>query len=75
MLTTTHQDEDIGPIFGAGMASKTTQINQHYQSGISKVIETVQSTAMFEHDGQKYISRDVNMKLVSLLRVSIFNIE
>jgi hypothetical protein len=75
MLTTTHQSEDIGPLFGAGMASKTTQINDRYQSGINKIISTVHSTAKFEHDGKEYISRDVNLKLVALLRVSIVNIE
>jgi hypothetical protein len=75
MHTTTHDDEEIGAVFGAGMASTTTEINQRYQSGIKKLIGIVHSTATFHNEGQAYISRDVNMKFTAFLRVSIVNIK
>jgi len=73
--TTTLDQEDIIPIFGAGMASTASTINQRYQGGINKLIKLVHSVAAHEVQGQTYISRDVNRNLLALLRVSVCNIQ
>jgi len=76
VLTTTLEDENIGTVFGAGMASTASSINQRYQGGINKLIKLVYSTAAHkDEDGQAYISWNVDKHLTALLQVSVCNIQ
>lgn len=66
--------EDIQPIVGAGMASNAFEVDERYRAGLIKAQKSIIDMASHTHDGQKYISHDVDQAMKALFRVSMFDI-
>ncbi|KAF8803067.1 hypothetical protein BYT27DRAFT_7214906 [Phlegmacium glaucopus] len=55
--------QSIGTLLGATMAQSTSAINERYRAGLKQITKVVEDIAVYNHDGQKYISYDVITKL------------
>ncbi|KAF8812895.1 hypothetical protein BYT27DRAFT_7207448 [Phlegmacium glaucopus] len=55
--------QSIGTLLGATMAQSTSVINEQYHAELKQITKVVEDIAVYNCDGQKYISHDVITKL------------
>lgn len=70
ILSETYKGEHIENVVGAGMASQASAIQKKYNIGLQKIWKTLVDMASHEHNGQEYLSSEVEMGTIGLFRVS-----